>query len=363
MSNTTPYSVDFAGKETIPTRGAMSGAYAELKKRAKAAGLMERTPVYYTIVFAEGLLLLGASIAILLLVDNAWVQMANAALMALAFARIGFIMHDAGHRQIFRKAGPNNAVGLFYANLLLGSSLSSWRKRHNDHHAHTNELGEDPTLEIPVWAWIEEQAQDESSGVIRLIMRYQAWTFFPVLALSSLFQAALAIRDVFFRKDGEDRLVQAIFLTLHWVWTIGVLVLSPLLWWQAIIFFFVQHFILGLHLGLVFAPNHKGMPIVDPDQPMDFLYVQCLTTRNVRPGPIIDYMYGGLNYQVEHHLFPGMPRINLGKVYSIVKAFCVEYDIPYHETGVIESYVEILTYMNEVGKSAHRLGPTVVTAE
>ncbi len=104
----------------------------------------------------------------------------------------------------------------------------------------------------------------------------------------------------------------------------------------------------GLHLGMVFAPNHKGMPIVDPEHGMDFLYVQVLTTRNVLPGPIVDYMYGGLNYQVEHHLFPGMSRNMLGRAREIVKAFCEEQHLPYYETGVVRSYREILRYMNEV---------------
>jgi fatty acid desaturase len=125
-------------------------------------------------------------------------------------------------------------------------------------------------------------------------------------------------------------------------------------WWQALIFFLAHFCLTGLVLGLTFAPNHKGMPVVNANHQMDFLYVQVLTTRNVLPSPLVDYMYGGLNYQVEHHLFPGMPRCNLGKAREIVKAFCEESGLPYYETGVLESYHQILAHMHRVGEPLRR---------
>lgn len=357
MGNSTAYSVPFSGESSIPARGSHASDYADLKQRVREAGLMNRTPVFYGYIFLEALVLLGISVTVLLTVSNIWIQMLNAAFLSFSMVRVGFIMHDTGHRQVFRKAGPNDIVGLFYANLLLGSSLTSWRKRHNDHHAFTNEIGEDPTLEIPVWAWIEEQARTQPKPIIRWLMQNQAFTFFPILAFSALFQAALAIRDVFFRKETEDRLIQGIFLILHWAWYLAVLFLAPMPWWGKLLFFIVQHIVMGLHLGLVFAPNHKGMPVLEEGRQHDFLYVQCLTTRNVKPSPLVDYLYGGLNYQIEHHLFPGMPRINLGKVHRIVKDFCIERGLPYYETGVIDSYVEILKYMHAVGQSARQPDP------
>ncbi|HEC21896.1 MAG TPA: acyl-CoA desaturase [Chloroflexi bacterium] len=329
-----------------------SKAYAELKRLAKEKGLLEKQPAYYIYALLEPLILLGIGVAVLLLVDAFWVQLINALYLAVVFVRVGFVMHDAGHRQIFKKTRRNDLVGLIYGNLLLGSSISSWRERHNEHHAHTNELDADPTLEIPLWAWIEEQVQ-EQKGLLRFIMKYQAFTFFPVLSLSAFFQAFAAIRYVLMEKKVEDRAWQGLLLALHFVLYFG-LVFYALPWWQAVIFLLVNHLALGLHLGLVFAPNHKGMPLVEKDHQMDFLYVQALTTRNVRPGPVVDYLYGGLNYQIEHHLFPGMPRNKLGEARRIVKAFCEERDIPYYETGPIRSYREILQYMHQVGAPLRR---------
>ena len=103
-------------------------------------------------------------------------------------------------------------------------------------------------------------------------------------------------------------------------------------------------------MGGTFAPNHKGMPVFDKDSGMDFFRLQVLTSRNVKPHPITDLVYGGLNYQIEHHLFPNMPRNNLRKAQKIVREFCQEKSITYHETSVIGSNWEILTYLHRMSR-------------
>ncbi len=331
-------------------KGTYTRDYVELKKRVRGAGLLEPRPLFFTIVSIEPLLMIGLAVAVLVAFDGIVALLGSALIMSLAFVRAGFMMHDCGHRQVFKKARHNDLLGLVFGNLVLGSSISSWRTRHNEHHAHTNEIGVDPTLEIPLWAWLEEQIEEER-GLVRWLMRHQALTFFPVLSLSGFFQSFAAIRDVFFGERVQDRWLQGTLLILHHVIYFGFL-FAVLEWWQAIVFFFVHHLVTGLHLGMTFAPNHKGMPIVDANHQLDFVYVQAATTRNVLPGPLVDYLYGGLNYQIEHHLFPGMPRINLGAARRITKAYLQGRDIPYYETGVIRSYVEILRYMRGVAVGA-----------
>ena len=104
----------------------------------------------------------------------------------------------------------------------------------------------------------------------------------------------------------------------------------------------------GIYMGSVFAPNHKGMPMLDKDTELDFLHQQVLTARDVQGSPLADFWYGGLNYQIEHHLFPNMPRNNLKKSQPIVRSFLKEKGIPYHETGVWQSHKDILGFLHEV---------------
>jgi fatty acid desaturase len=102
-------------------------------------------------------------------------------------------------------------------------------------------------------------------------------------------------------------------------------------------------------MASVFAPNHKGMPQTDAASRLDFVRTQVLTARNVRGHPLTDLWYGSLNYQIEHHLFPGMPRLNMRKAQPIIASFCRERGISYHETSFLQSYRELLAFLNEIG--------------
>ena len=117
--------------------------------------------------------------------------------------------------------------------------------------------------------------------------------------------------------------------------------------WHAVIFIIVHQAVFGLFVGSVFAPNHKGMLMLDENEKMDFFQRQVLTARNVKAHPFTDFWYGGLNYQIEHHLFPNMPRNNLKEAQKVVKDFCKEHSIPYHETGIAQSVKEILQFLHQ----------------
>jgi fatty acid desaturase len=121
------------------------------------------------------------------------------------------------------------------------------------------------------------------------------------------------------------------------------MLLSPL--W-ALVFIALHHGLIGMYLGSVFATNHKGMPTVD--ETSDFFTTQVLTTRNIRGGKLVAFLYGGLNFQIEHHLFPGAPRNNLRKIKEIVTSFCAQERIPYHETSPLQSYREIFTELKKI---------------
>ena len=104
-------------------------------------------------------------------------------------------------------------------------------------------------------------------------------------------------------------------------------------------------------MGASFAPNHKGMPIVPADAKMDFLSKQVLTSRNIT-GRWTTPLMGGLNHQVEHHLFPSMARPHLGRARDIVREHCKSLDILYTETTLVDSYGIVVRYLNRVGLAA-----------
>ena len=120
----------------------------------------------------------------------------------------------------------------------------------------------------------------------------------------------------------------------------------------AVLFIVVHQLAFGLYFSSVIASNHKGMPFWDEDRPFDFLRQQVLTSRNVMSHPLTDFWYGGLNYQIEHHLFPNMPRNNLRAARVIVRSFCQERGITYYETGLRQSFVEVVQSLRAVSATA-----------
>lgn len=119
---------------------------------------------------------------------------------------------------------------------------------------------------------------------------------------------------------------------------------------KAVVLILLHQGLFGVHLGSVFAPNHKGMVMPEPGAKLGHLQRQVLTSRNVRGGLAVDWFTGGLNYQIEHHLFPSIPRPNLRKVRPLVREHCAAVGLPYAETGLIDSYRQALAHMHEVGE-------------
>ena len=115
---------------------------------------------------------------------------------------------------------------------------------------------------------------------------------------------------------------------------------------KALAFIAVQQAVFSLYLGISFAPNHKGMPIIESAAAAGFARRQVVTARNIRGGRFTTFLLGGLNYQIEHHLFPSMPRPNLRRVQGLVRDFCVATDLGYSEERFIESFRQIIHHLS-----------------
>jgi fatty acid desaturase len=332
---------------SAPRRGS---AYAQLSRRVKEAGLLERRPGYYVWKIAVTIGLLAAGWAAFAVVGDSWWQLAVAAFLAVVFTQIGFLGHDAGHRQIFGSRRASYVLGVVLGNLGIGLSYGWWVGKHNRHHAHPNQEGADPDIAVGALAFTAAQAR-ASRGVARLVFRYQAYLFFPLL-LGEAVGLHVASVQALARRAARHRSWERALITVHGVGylTAVSLVLSPV---KAVVFILVQQGLFGLYLGCSFAPNHKGMPILDATSRSDFLRRQVLTSRNVRGGWLTDLALGGLNYQIEHHLFPSMPRPNLHRAQALIEAFCQQQGLPYCQSSLAGSYAQALRHLNAVGRLTH----------
>ena len=333
--------------------------YGHLLAQVRQAGLLERSPGRYVPRLVTLAVMAVAGLGLFLWLGDSWWQLALAAYVGVVFAQVGFLGHDAGHQQIFRSRRWNDRFGLVLSNLGVGLSYGWWVDKHNRHHRHPNEVGWDPDVQRNVLAWTEQQARSQR-GPLRIVARHQAAFFFPLLLLEGWNLHVGSVRTLLAKKRGTW--LEVMLLSVHAVGSLALLfaVLSPA---RALAFVAVQQSIFGLYLGSTFAPNHKGMQIIDGTARPDFFRRQVLTSRNITGGRLLTAAFGGLNYQIEHHLFPSMPSRNLSRCRPLVKAFCVEQGVPYAETTPLESYQRVLLYLHGVRPDPHRGSPTRVAGD
>ncbi|MBA3531432.1 MAG: fatty acid desaturase [Ardenticatenales bacterium] len=329
----------------LPPLGRPTNDYIALKRLMKERGLLDKQPAYYTvrILFNTALYLL--SVSLFFIIDDFRLHLLNAVLLAFAYTHIAFVAHNSGHRQICRTVRQDDLLTVLFMGLGLGVSATWWVDKHNEHHGHPNVLDMDPDIDFPMIAFSEEQAESKK-GWARFIVKYQAF-FYPFLIL--FVPLNMRLHSVLKIQRGEAKypVLEAALMVIHFSIYFTIL-FTQLTVLQAIVFFFFHHALIGLYLASVFAANHKGMPVLEKDSELDFLTLQVITARNVKAHPLTDFLYGGLNYQVEHHLFPTMPENKLREAQVLVKAFCEERGLSYYETGFIQSQKEVLSHLHQV---------------
>jgi len=328
--------------------GAGTGSdFARLSRRIVAAGLLKRRPGYYAVRLSAVSAAFAGGWAMFFVLGDSWWQPAVAVFLAFVYGQMALVAHDVAHRQVFRGRRPSGIAGRLFGNLGVGMSYGWWMDKHTRHHANPNHEELDPDVAPDILVWSREQAR-VAKGLPRFIGRYQAQLFFPLLTLEGFnlrVSSIRALRSPTMKHWGSE----AGLLLAHIVLYLGALflVLSP---GKALAFLLVHQALFGVYLGCTFAPNHKGMPTLTGGARPDFLRRQVLTSRNIRGGALIDFLLGGLNYQIEHHLFPSMPTPHLRRAQVIVRAYCAEIGVPYHETGLVRSYAEALRHLRRAGE-------------
>ncbi len=327
-----------------------TAGFRALALQVRSAGLLDRRPSYYRLKIASTVCALLAAWAVFVIVGNSWTTLAVAVALGLIFTQLGFIGHDAGHNQVFDSRRDNRRLGLTVGNLLTGLSFGWWVPKHNAHHAHPNEIGRDPD--------IGDGGQVASPGAYQSgrrtptwwLARWQAPLFFPLMLLRSGGLHVLGIKRLLQQRDRASAL-EAALVALHVAvyLTVVLWVLSPM---KALAFIAVQQAVFSLYLGVSFAPNHKGMPLIETGAATGFARRQVVTARNVTGGRFTSFMLGGLDYQIEHHLFPSMPRPNLRRAQDLVREFCMANDLGYCEESFVESFRHIVHYLAVAGVAA-----------
>jgi len=335
---------------TRPRQAAATGSYQELSREVREAGLLGRTRGFYlALVCGLGLALSGL-VAGSVLLGRSWFQLLVAAALGVVLTQVAFVAHEASHRQVFTSGPANDRLGRILANGVVGISHSWWMVKHSRHHANPNRVGKDPDLAPDTIVFLPEDAARQGR-VMAALTRVQGWAFFPLLTLEGLNLHVTSVRTLLRQDRGRTRTLELGILAARLTAYVAV-VLTFLPLGMGFAFLGVQLAVFGVYMGASFAPNHKGMAVVPEQSRLDFLSKQVLTSRNISGGLAMSSLMGGLNYQIEHHLFPSMPRPHLARARRIVRAHCSRHGVPYTETTLLRSYAIVVRYLNEVGLAA-----------
>jgi fatty acid desaturase len=318
--------------------------FASLTSQVRAAGLLDRRLGSYTVRIVLTLGAFAAAWSLFFVVGASWVTLAIAAVLGLLSTQLGFLGHDAGHRQVFASRRANRLLGLVVGNGLIGLSFGWWVSKHNAHHAHPNEIDRDPDIGLGLIRGPEDEESGRTPGVLaRGMDRWQAELFFPLMLLRSTGLYVVGAQDLVRRRDSAA-IIERVILVVHVAVYLTAIfwVLTPA---QGIAFLAVHQAVFSLYLGCSFAPNHKGMPILESGTEMSFSERQVTTARNLTGGRWTTFVFGGLNYQIEHHLFPAMPRPNLARAQTLVRAFCAESGLAYCEASPMDSLRQVTHHL------------------
>lgn len=352
------------GRRVPPARGPVS-SYTELARTVRASGLVDRRRGYYWLRICL-LALAGAAVVVaVVLIGDSWWQLLLAPVMAVVMTQFAFLGHNAAHRQIFTSGRCNDVAARVFSGVIVGLSYGWWLGKHNVHHAAPNQIGRDTDIESKLLAFYPQAAHGLRRGH-RWMLAHQGLALFPLLLLEGFNLHFDSLRTVVARSAGprpeKQRRLDTAALALHWGGYLALTVLSMSMG-KAAAFIAVDLACLGVLLGGAFVPNHTGMPIVERGVKVDFLHRQVLASRNVSGGWFLDLVMGGLNRQVEHHLFPSMPRTNLRRVQPLIRQFCTEQGIRYTETTFVGAFAEVVRHLNGVGIAARRASTCPLAAQ
>lgn len=323
-----------------------SKEYAELREKVAKAGILNRDYGFYSFIF-----LMDMS-GILFCIYEFYRQtyFFPALLWGLGFSffsvHIGGIIHDAGHRAIFNSSKLNDAIGYFAAGVI-AFAYTNWRVKHNMHHSHTNEEGSDPDVEIP-FSFTEDRFKGKG-GIVGFFRKYQVYLYYPVSSLAVFSMRFKTLK--YYLDEFKPVLIPeiSVFLIGVALWYIVPFFIFPL--WKSVMFLILGNPVAGFYLMNVFAPNHKGMPQIGKGVKFSFLEQQIITSRNIYGHWMTDFVYLGLNYQIEHHLFPNCPRNKLKLITPFVREICARRNLDYTQVSVIDSNRFILSELNKISKT------------
>lgn len=300
-----------------------------LKSQVRQAGLLERVPVRGSIEMIAVII----SIVIALFTAPHWNPILLGLFLTLVFTRSVFVSHDILHTQYFKDKSLSKKLSYPFSAFILSNSSSWWDFKHNiNHHTYCNIVEKDVDILALDGAFTPNKGNSPFIKKYKFIIFWGAMFFmFPAFIVQSYY---FVIKRKLWGELG--------LMLLHW----------PLIWgtliyqigaFDTLIVALTLNFVLSPWLAFGFITNHLGCETFNQEEAKNFSWMelQMRGSRSLKGGFLVHWFYGGLNTQIEHHLFPKAPRFTLLKVQKMTKDFAILHNIPYFETSPLGAYIQI----------------------
>jgi fatty acid desaturase len=282
---------------------------------------------------------------------TSWQESAIAyVVMALLLAQFAFIGHDAGHNSLSDKTSINRALGQFSMSFVTGLAFDEWIGRHRDHHKFCQDESRDPDMAVAFVVSLTEASKHKKSALGRLMTRTQPVHIWLLSFLFGHSQRLMSQASVL--KSPRLFWLDALALIAHFALWFGVPCgLLDVSFEAALLTYLIPLTILGPYLAAIFWVNHIGMPVVRDIESFSFFEHQLITSRTINNPPAYNWLFGGLNFQIEHHLFPQVPSSRLHAVQTIVQTHIANCRISYHSVSWWQAMRLIAVHLRRVARA------------
>jgi fatty acid desaturase len=270
--------------------------------------------------------------------------------LALLLAQFAFVGHDAGHGSVSARGGVNRGFGQAAMTLVTGLAFDEWIGRHRAHHQFCQDEARDPDMAVALVVSLTERSRRAKGRLGRWLTRHQwlhVWLLSLLFAHSQRLQSQAAVL-----REPRRRRLDALILGFHFLLWFGLPLWLGAPFVAALLAYLVPLTLLGPYLAGIFWVNHIGMPLVERPESFSFFEHQALTSRTIVNPPGWDWLFGGLNFQIEHHLFPQVPSSRLGAVQRIVRAHFERHAIAYNAASWGEAMAAVARHLRQVARAA-----------
>nr|AFX86441.1 delta-6-desaturase [Microula sikkimensis] len=343
----------------------VSKDYRNLVFQFSKMGLFEKKGhvMFGTMLFIAMLFVM--SVCGVLFFESVWVHLLSGCLVGFMWIQSGWIGHDAGHYVAMPSSRLNKLGGILFANCLSGISIGWWKWNHNAHHISCNSLEYDPDLQYIPFLVVSSkffssltshfyQKKLTFDTLSRFLVSHQHWTFYPVMCSARLNMFVQSVIMLLFKRNVFNRALEILGLLVFVTWYPLLLSYLPN-WGERTMFVIASLSVTGMQ-QVQFSLNHFSSSVyVGQLKGNDWFERQTSGTLDISCPSWMDWFHGGLQFQVEHHLFPRMPRCQFRKVSPFVMELCKKHNLEYNCASFSKANLLTIRQLRNVALEARDL--------